>query len=422
MENFEIERLIEEIAEEFSLGFDNLGEELKSSLLNKIDSILAQEPNNTDALFWKGMYYESLCDYEKAINIYDYLLQIDPNSDTSEIVKDSLKTCISLKNTSGKSAEHYSYQNKNSSFMQKISCHYILIIKVIVIIFIFVAYFSSPLMSLILSSNDNRILKINDTKNFKQLKVNPPFEYNFLSKKEIYDIRKKFVKNSIFATPEYEPSSKIFNQIVDGKPWWNTSPCCILNYKGDYHERIEGESHVSIQVNNPNALVGAGLPYSPWAYDSNREFCEGEYGKFIPYSIKYSKKDNLIILTYKLSKYFLNYRININGRKYPYLIQLSGLNALDFGYPYVFAFYSKNITMYDRNTNITTDVKLFRDFIHLGHSCKYAGGCNNISPLQQDMTFYINNLPAEINLKLWKKRPADKDKKADFYYKIIFEI
>ena len=76
--------------------------------------------------------------------------------------------------------------------------------------------------------------------------------------------------------------------------------------------------------------------------------------------------------------------------------------------------------MYDYNNNITKHIGEFVDYIHLGNSCKYKGGCNNISPVQFDKMIMLTNLPAEINLKLWKNEPINKYIKADIYYKIVF--
>ena len=104
-----------------------------------------------------------------------------------------------------------------------------------------------------------------------------------------------------------------------------------------------------------------------------------------------------------------------------YPIQLSGLNAKDFGYDYVYIFDLKNVSMFSEHNNITEDVKRFTDYIHLGGSCGYKDGCNNISPLQSDKMFTVYRLPAEINLKLWKKKPANQYMKADIYYRIIFD-
>ena len=77
--------------------------------------------------------------------------------------------------------------------------------------------------------------------------------------------------------------------------------------------------------------------------------------------------------------------------------------------------------MFSKNDNVTDDVKKFADYIHLGGSCRYKDGCNNISPMQYDKIFTVYKLPAEINLKLWKKEPVNKYMKADMYYRIIFD-
>ena len=76
--------------------------------------------------------------------------------------------------------------------------------------------------------------------------------------------------------------------------------------------------------------------------------------------------------------------------------------------------------MYSDYNNATKDISTFRDYIHRGGSCRYKDGCNNISPMQNDLMFSVRRLPAEINIKLWKKKPINKYVKADMYYKIIF--
>ena len=264
------------------------------------------------------------------------------------------------------------------------------------------------------------IQKIQNTSAFQTIKVNPVSDYDYLSKQQIYDIRKNYVKNSLFAGENYEPDNAVFGAIADNKPWWGTISCNQLNYKGDYHERIEGPSKVSAQMNNPDALVGLSLPFLPWQDSYNQEFCNGNYSKFLPVSIQYSKKDNLIVAKYKLTKKFLKFRARVNGKNTRYPIQLSGLNARDFGYNYVYIYDLKNINMFG-SLNAADDVQIFSDYIHLGGSCKYKDGCNNISPMQYDKMFTVSALPAEINLKLWKNKPFNMFKKADIYYRIIFE-
>ena len=317
--------------------------------------------------------------------------------------------------------ETKSYTTKTASsqepeLLDKLPPQFLLAVKIVILAA--VIYFCFP--SVFFSFNDNKMLNIRDYSNFQSVQVNPLSEYNYLTKKQIFDIRKNHVKNSLFSKEDYEPDTRVFGAIADSKPWWGTVTCGKLNYKGDYHERIEGASKVSAQINNPDALVGLSLPFLPWDLGYNKEFCTADYSKFLPISIQYSEENNLIIAKYKLTKNFLKFRARVNSRNTRYPIQLSGLNALDFGYDYVYAFDTKNISMFDQNNNVTDDLKIFRDYIHLGGSCKYKDGCNNISPMQNDLMFTVTALPAEINLKLWKKKPMNKYVKADMYYRIQF--
>ena len=159
------------------------------------------------------------------------------------------------------------------------------------------------------------IQKIQNTSAFQTIKVNPMSDYDYLSKQQIYDIRKNLVKNSLFASKNYEPAKPVFGAIADNKPWWGTTSCNQLNYKGDYHERIEGPSKVSAQMNNPNALVGLSLPFLPWQESFNEEFCTGTYSRFLPISIQYSEKDNLIV-----AKLSFIYYTKVEKHNYPQFI------------------------------------------------------------------------------------------------------
>jgi hypothetical protein len=162
----------------------------------------------------------------------------------------------------------------------------------------------------------------------------------------------------------------------------------------------------------------------PWDDPYYGDYCTADYSKFLPASLKYNKKDNIFIVSYRVPPEFVKYKIGVTGLKGGKNIpmQLSGINALDFGYRYVYGYDSKNIKiLYQEDSDIFSDVQTFKDFIHLGGSCQYQDGCNNLSPLQKGLIFYVHDLPAQISLKLWKKSPASKDSKADAYFKIVFE-
>lgn len=413
MNKEELEKLTDTFIDKVpSLTKDSSPEE-KQKVLDEINYILQVDPMNLKALEWKVLYYSAIEDYDNVLLAHKEFLKAAPDNteldDLVEICKESIKT------------DNKSYTTKNAStqepgLLDKLPPQFFLAVKIVILAA--VIYFCFP--SLIFSSNDNKMLNIRDYSNFQSVQVNPLSEYNYLTKKQIFDIRKNHVKNSIFSKEDYEPDTRVFGAIADSKPWWGTVTCGKLNYKGDYHERIEGASKVSAQMNNPDALVGLSLPFLPWDLGDNKEFCTADYSKFLPISIQYSKENNLIIAKYKLTKNFLKFRARVNSRNTRYPIQLSGLNALDFGYDYVYAYDTKNISMYDQNYNVTDDLKIFRDYIHLGGSCKYKDGCNNISPMQNDLMFTVTALPAEINLKLWKKKPMNKYVKADMYYRIQF--
>lgn len=413
MNKEELEKLIDTFIDKVPSLTKNSSPEEKQKILDEINYVLQVDPINIKALEWKVLYYSAIEDYDNVLLAHKEFLKVDPNNkdlnDLVEICKESIKT------------DNKSYTTKNAStqepgLLDKLPPQFLLAVKIVILAA--VIYFCFP--PVFFSFNDNKMLNIRDYSNFQSVQVNPLSEYNYLTKKQIFDIRKNHVKNSLFSKEDYEPDTRVFGAIADSKPWWGTVTCGKLNYKGDYHERIEGASKVSAQMNNPDALVGLSLPFLPWDLGYNKEFCTADYSKFLPISIQYSEENNLIIAKYKLTKNFLKFRARVNGRNTRYPIQLSGLNALDFGYDYVYAYDTKNISMYDQNYNVTDDLKIFRDYIHLGGSCKYKDGCNNISPMQNDLMFTVTALPAEINLKLWKKKPMNKYIKADMYYRIQF--
>ncbi len=417
MDNNELDEILENLGNLVESANKKPSQQEKQKVLDQIDGYLKQYPENTDILMWKALYYEAIGDYNNAAHAYRYILTIAPNN---VLAQDGLKNCEETKNLMENilarhtvpKIDYYAPQP-----LEKVPAGLLVTLKIIILAV--AIYFCCP--ALIFSFNDSRILNIKDTSGFQTIKVNPLSEYDYLTKQQIYDIRKNHVKNSLFASKNYEPDNSVFGSIVDNKPWWGTKRCAELNYTGDYHERIEGPSKVSAQMNNPDALVGLSLPFLPWDQGYNKDFCTGEYGKFLPVSLQYSKKDNLIIAGYELTRKFLKFRDNVNGKMTRYPIQLSGLNARDFGYNYVYIYDKNNIKMLSEHNNITEDVNRFTDYIHLGGSCHYKDGCNNISPMQYDKIITVTNLPAEINLKLWKKKPANPYMKADMYYRIIFD-
>lgn len=406
-------------------------------IVRENNALLEFEPDNIDLLEMKALILESTypLNYDEIISVYDHILKLVPPK--SAKAKDALEM-INIYKFSSNLEDNYNddcnYSSGSSEYFAFINIiPYGLIIGIKAVIIIIFLYFLFNKMYLAnqekaltdslnnVNNSASQELKYNDS-DFEDIKINAPADYKYKTKSEIYNLRKKYVSQSKFASKNYEPNELIFGGIVDGKPWWGLLSCGQIDYEGDYHERIEGPSKVSIQMNNPDALVQISLPYLVWDTGDNKEYCNGQYSKFIPYSLKYSKKDNVYVIKYELTRKFLDYRTNINGKSYRYPLQLSGLNARDFGYKYVYAFNTNNIKMFSYSDNdMTNSVIEFADYVHLGGSCKYKDGCNNISPMQDGLMFRVTELPATISLKLWKNNPVSNNSKPDLYYQIIFD-
>lgn len=250
------------------------------------------------------------------------------------------------------------------------------------------------------------------------LGIKPLECYNGKTKAEMYELRKKYVKTSMFYSDSYEPNEEVFGRIVDGKNWWGLK-ALVCNMPNEDNTR--GDSALSRFINTPDLLVQAYFPFSMNYDERFKEYCDGEFTRSIPKSLTYDPSDNTITAKYIMSPFVYQNRINYFGKKnirYPMI--LSGLNAKDFGYEYVKITNLNNITMLNEH-NAAEEVYKFKDFIHLGSSCGYKGGCNNISPRQTELEFNITSLPAEMNMKLWKNKPIFPQLDGDINFKIIFE-
>lgn len=408
MEN--TDKLYNEIIDAFCDDISNLSNEEKQKLFDKIDTYLAKDPTNTNILFYKSIYYSQINDYKKSNLILEKILEIDPNCSVSKEAQEILKI--------NKDLEEYNsnvYEDNSFRFLQKVPCELILIIKLILVVTACVLVFFDE----IFSQKDKNIFS--SAHKYQRLEINELTELNFLSKADIYKLRKEYVNKSLFAAKDYEPNDAVFGQIVDNKPWWGTISCQNVHDDGNFDANIQGKSLQSKQINNPNVLVGIVTPYIPRDRENN-SYCHSDYAKLLPNFLYYDKKNNLIEVRYQVKHDFLDMYIIRDSARKKFPLQLSGLNARDFGYNYVYAESFKNASIENKNENdITNRVSIFNDFIHLGESCKYNDGCNNVSPMQFDKTFVLSALPATIDLKLWKKQPANKYQKADIYYRIIIE-
>lgn len=249
------------------------------------------------------------------------------------------------------------------------------------------------------------------------LELNPLESYNGKTKREMYDIRKSYVEKSLFYSPNYEPNEEIFGNIEDGKSWWGLEPMVCSH--GD-EDTTRGLSALSRFINNPDLLVQTYFPFNMTYYEGIKEYCNSKFARLIPSSLTYEPKSNTITAKYFMTPYVFNNRLNYFGMKdiyYPFI--LSGLNARDFGFEYMYINNLYNAKMLNED-NAAKHVYQFRDYIHVGASCRRPEGCNNLSPRQTELEFIITSLPAELDIKLWKKQPMLKDLKEDIKFKVMF--
>ena len=266
------------------------------------------------------------------------------------------------------------------------------------------------------NKNDNKARKRNFPFGYSDeinVSVNYPVSLSYKSKKDILALRKLYVEDSIFASPDYEPSEIVFGQIVSGKPWNSVNFCEDKKAKASI---ITGPSEESRFINNPTMLVALEYPYR-FGEDPADYFCNSPENQLIPVKISYSKSKNEIIVKYSKLPF---------DASTSYFYQFNGVNAHDFGYKYAYVDLSRsslNFKFSYRANNMSTDVQQFRNFIHLGSSCGHVGGCNNGSPRQifSEFNYKKGNGGGEIYIKLWKERPYDKNAPADITERIIIE-
>lgn len=258
----------------------------------------------------------------------------------------------------------------------------------------------------------NKLTLNPNDKNTYEIVINPPTELDFLSKEKIFSLRKKYVvMQPKFIDKNYAPAEIVYGQIESNKPWWGQIG---INCRMGPTTSLEGLSEESRFLNNPLLLLGVDTNY---AFDIPTWNCSGFYPE--PISIKLNPASRTIDVIYYLSHFFKQIE-DSDWTEKNYIFSIKGENARDFGYGYVYAFSTKNVE-FASSSNVSTQVCPLLNFIHLGQSCKYPGGCNNGSPMQSELGFDVLSLPANIQMKLWVNSPSDKNNPADLLFNIYFK-
>ncbi len=235
--------------------------------------------------------------------------------------------------------------------------------------------------------------------------VTPMTELDFLKKSEVYEIRRKAVREQPrLSAAGYEPTEEVFGQIVDGAAWWGIEG---IFYYGPGKNSIAGPSEESRFLCNPYLPVGI---CEPNAYP----LIETMYSlaPFPPVlkSIVW-RPDRRVLVSYDVSAFLKGLRryqiVNAHENK----VTLVAYNARDFNLNWL-ALDEKD----SRNVRQLAGAgrpALIRQFIHLGGSCGYPGGGNNMSPFQPELEITVSHVPATAVIHLWRDEPASATAPAD---------
>lgn len=248
------------------------------------------------------------------------------------------------------------------------------------------------------------------------LEPNPLIELDYLTKDQVYDLRKAYVASYpyLYDASQYELSDVVFGQIEDGKPWMGMLG---LAYYGCGKKSNEGLSDESRFIANPFLLIGLAegyiftlrnenLPPTP-IYPKPKELYWNRDWTFA--SVKYDLSSY-----FELAEEYSKYKTDYHHLGFYYY------NARDFGYKYLYLDRSKSHNViYDWLAHKALPLI---QYIHCGgHSWIHPQGINNMSPPQDGSGVQIWKLPARMHIKLWKDKPASVDAEADLVFIIDAE-
>ena len=246
---------------------------------------------------------------------------------------------------------------------------------------------------------------------FITIKLNPLMELSYKSKSEIYDIRKIYVKQyPELVKKDYAPSDAVFGQVQDNKPWWGILG---LSYFGPGKYSIAGPAEESRFLANPFLFVGLDWIYAITVNDKNL-YPKPLYPE--PISLIWKKDGSYARVTYDIINYWSRLKQYYNSPGEERKFTLVAYNARDFGFNYLYVVPEKSQNIITSSSEVAP--ALIRQYIHCGGSCGFTGGCNNMSPNQQELVITISSIPAVAYIKLWRDNPENCDKKADMIFVI----
>jgi len=248
------------------------------------------------------------------------------------------------------------------------------------------------------------------------LKINPLIELDYVTKGQVYSLRKAFVASYpyLYDASDYEPLDVIFREIEDGKPW---AGMLGLAYYGGGEQSNEGLSDESRFIANPFLLIGLTEGYLFTVEDKSLPPM-AFYPR--PSQLYWNMDWSFASAKYDVSSYFELAQTYYKNHKDYHTFGITYYNARDFGFNYMYLDRSRSHNVrYDGPAN--EPLPLIQ-YIHCaGHSWFHPQGVNNMSPPQEGTSVQIWKLPARMHIKLWKEKPASVDSDADLDFVIEAE-
>ena len=243
-------------------------------------------------------------------------------------------------------------------------------------------------------------------------KINPLIDYNGLSKDFILALRSGNIDSNFTKMINYSPKPDVWANMEDKGSWFALDKSVCFNNKTDCRRKAKGLSAMSRIINNPMILI-APVMIATYHLDETLPVCSDEGLRLIPQKLYLDAVNNKIIAVYKGTK-------ALTKCKY---LQLSGLNARDIGYEWAKVYKKQNIS-FPYPDNISKKVYQFKDSITVGSFCedknKPGVKCNVLSPVDDKVVFRVTSYPANIELKLWNKKPVSRYTAADIKFEIRF--
>ena len=235
----------------------------------------------------------------------------------------------------------------------------------------------------------------------QEIAINPMIELDGMTKSEVLDVRRYYVRqHPDLARPNYVPSEAVYGQIADKKPWWGIEG---ISCYGPGERSIEGPSEESRLLANPYLLMAVTEDTVPTNPGQISYLNYPRVLKLFWHSSRDWAKATFDVGTYR----------SVRGNHADDL-SLDGLNARDYGFTYLYIDPSQ--TRGIQTSPLSPQPIALKQFIHCGGSCRYPGGCNNMSPYEPHMILKIVSLPAWVPVKLWVRPPANAQQPPDMVF------